>query len=763
MINVTTIGLTMLVMTTGLSLAESAPVGAPSVGDIELIRSLSQAGAAPVTNHPLTVAAPPLTQLQYVTSWLGNTFGNGKDWVQKDGNALAVGADGACYVTARWDESGKGIGIYKNGGCAGQMQGVSAGGGAAAVDERYACFSTAGQVKGSTGTNELTHGISRFHLDGTPAPWDDGLVTSRGGMKNFLPIGPQWLAGAVLHGGELFVGDPATDTIRVFNRETMQEKRRFPCEHPFRMTVDQQGLLWVIRRENSNWQGLPTEIVKYTLTGKPTGVAITGTNAAGATALAVDPAGHLLVAGPNSQVLKFAIAKGTPHVVETLGVKDGVYAGAPGAMAPDKLLGLWGVGADAAGNIYTLGSSPATGGCVDLRKFSPQGRQLWQLVSTQFTDTAGVDPASDGADVYTRDKHFVMDYRQPPGQQWTWQGFTLDSRLDDGRVEPRMSRSMFTWASPMVRRLDGRLYLFERPGYYLGIFRHGPGELFVPSGLIDLTALWQKKITDTNHVHFYTWPEQQNKLARWIWRDRTGDGKIQADEFESRPDLVEAIEAVADSWVDTRGDIWLCGGGKSGRCLWHLPLQGFDAQQNPIYRLADLVPLKLPDEFLNKDGVNYYGARRLIYDAETDVMYLAGETKEHTNKKLHWGAIGTEVIRYDDWSKPMRRVRWRIALPTEPKNADFFFNSLTVAGQRLFCIVRFKSTIYTYDTETGQPVGLITPGPEVGGASGWCDMANGIQAFRRQNGEILLFAEDDYRERIILYRIPPPEKMPNKN
>lgn len=144
-------------------------------------------------------------------------------------------------------------------------------------------------------------------------------------------------------------------------------------------------------------------------------------------------------------------------------------------------------------------------------------------------------------------------------------------------------------------------------------------------------------------------------------------------------------------------------------------------------------------------------------------MYLAGETKEHTNKKLHWGAIGTEVIRYDDWSKPMRRVRWRIALPTEPKNADFFFNSLTVAGQRLFCIVRFKSTIYTYDTETGQPVGLITPGPEVGGASGWCDMANGIQAFRRQNGEILLFAEDDYRERIILYRIPPPEKMPNKN
>ena len=87
--------------------------------------------------------------LQYTAGWFGNSLNNvtpylrngnvpdfSYEYVQKDGNALAVSADGTCYVTSGWDETGRGLGFYKNGHNAGQAAGVSALGAAVAVDEQ---------------------------------------------------------------------------------------------------------------------------------------------------------------------------------------------------------------------------------------------------------------------------------------------------------------------------------------------------------------------------------------------------------------------------------------------------------------------------------------------------------------------------------------------------------------------------------------------------------------------------------------------------
>ena len=57
----------------------------------------------------------------------------------------------------------------------------------------------------------------------------------------------------------------------------------------------------------------------------------------------------------------------------------------------------------------------------------------------------------------------------------------------------------------------------------------------------------------------------------------------------------------------------------------------------------------------------------------------------------------------------------------------------------------------------GTEVGLFEPGPTVGGVenTGWIDILTGITAFRRANGEYLVFVEEDYKAKVLMYRWKP--------
>ena len=57
----------------------------------------------------------------------------------------------------------------------------------------------------------------------------------------------------------------------------------------------------------------------------------------------------------------------------------------------------------------------------------------------------------------------------------------------------------------------------------------------------------------------------------------------------------------------------------------------------------------------------------------------------------------------------------------------------------------------------GGEVGVLDPGPTVGGveATGWIDVLTGITAFKRSDGEHLVFVEEDYRGKSVLYRWRP--------
>ena len=47
------------------------------------------------------------------------------------------------------------------------------------------------------------------------------------------------------------------------------------------------------------------------------------------------------------------------------------------------------------------------------------------------------------------------------------------------------------------------------------------------------------------------------------------------------------------------------------------------------------------------------------------------------------------------------------------------------------------------------------PGPEVDGCCGWLDFNNAINAMKRMDGEYILFAEDDGRQKVNMFRWRP--------
>lgn len=61
-----------------------------------------------------------------------------------------------------------------------------------------------------------------------------------------------------------------------------------------------------------------------------------------------------------------------------------------------------------------------------------------------------------------------------------------------------------------------------------------------------------------------------------------------------------------------------------------------------------------------------------------------------------------------------------------------------------------------YNLRDGSAVGSMKPGPEVHGESGWVDFRDGIRAIRRRDGSYLVFVEEDYKGKSLVYRLEDP-------
>ena len=134
--------------------------------------------------------------------------------------------------------------------------------------------------------------------------------------------------------------------------------------------------------------------------------------------------------GPGQHVIKFFDISGEPELVKTFGEPGGIGgAGTPGEVTKTKFWGLTGCGSDAAGNLYICISEEG----VILRRFAVKDAdklvfdtdKVAECYGLHFMDNAGLDPASDGREIWGKQEHYLMDYSKPAGQQWTLAAYTV--------------------------------------------------------------------------------------------------------------------------------------------------------------------------------------------------------------------------------------------------------------------------------------------------------------------------------------------------
>lgn len=682
--------------------------------------------------------------LEYRTTWLGNSFGGGDKWVQDFIEGMFVAPDGTVYTASVWDEAGREFGIYKNGNVIGlckETHGWGTGGGYAITANSRFIF--IGHLQGNEGGHLqgkeyppkgiIWVGISRYDKEGNPAPFPGG--GGRFGAMLILHSVPdegraEDIEYAQVHGLAadekfLYVSDQYENEIKVYDVETMKPLRRWKVTGPRQLALDKKGNIWVIQ-----WEKAKKKIISFSPTGKQLPQIITFSPEVIPTALCFDNKGRLFVAdnGKAQQILIYGDLETKPKLVGTFGEKGGMFGGkTPGLVGPLRFAGLKGIGVDGKGNIYVGCSLPACGAVI--RAFSPQGKLLWELLGLEFVHTADPDPTTDAQDAYSPTKHYKLDWsKTTPGSEWRWFSLTIDP------FRYPQDLRLSNIEAPLIRYIQGKKYLVVRGMYehILLIYRFD-GEIAVPSVIFSREHLKDPLLKDV----------PQPKKGRWIWRDVNGDGKFQAEEFYDA-DGVEEGEFWA-WWVDEEGGVWY--GLQDGR-IYYFPLLGIDKYGNLIYKRSEAKELSMPSP------MNHL--LRIEYHPREDVMFLSGYTTDNPKSGEEWGIVGTEILRFDGWMKGNRVPRWRINLVYEPRS-DVFVKAFCTAGDYLFAAECKSAKIHIYRLDTGEKVGEITPGPEVKGESGWIDFPDAIRAYRRKDGEYLIFVEEDWKNKVIIYRWRPKE------
>lgn len=759
------IGLTVLAIAVGLAWKACATAN----GATAVATSLSEPTSATISSGKPTErvsAAQARSKARtpvagYAGSWIGNSFpGGGLTWqppfrpyVQPQINDIAVSPDGIVYANNYYDEASLVMAMYRDGAPAPMdCGGVTSGGGwAAASNGKYVFMS---YIDGNNNA-----GVERFTLKGTKAPFSGGVSSNRDGCGNAVVVERGDVYGkvdsqakiAAIYGmaasrEELYVTDSAANKIKVYSADTLRLMRSWPVRLPRRIAYDPVT--------NSVWVGIgssrPTgsfaggRILHFDANGKPLPGTIT--RVAIPMGMAMDGSSLLVAdAGPDMQIKRFA-ASG--RQIGSFGINGGFLAGpVPGVMAGARLAYPDGLGVDARGNIYVsesmyfanydkeAGYGPfgvsALGAAYDsgLVSFSPTGKERWGVFG-RGGQAAAADPASDGRDVYTLTGHYKMNYSKSAGREQTFYSQTLDAIHYP--LDVRIAEAADNAIPTIVRVINvgGHKYMFSSDQYSgnFGVYRFN-GEIAAPQAMFSRRRL-------------EFWGDDIQPDGASLWYDANGNGSPDAGEFSRSPFLT----AQSNDFVpDANGDVWIADTDESG--VVEFPMAGLDRHGGLTW--------DAPRVFGNPPP--FSSIHRLEYIASADVLYVSGYTASAPKGATPYGrdVAGTTLARYDHWlaggGKSM--PSWTSSLPCDGANAIMTW---AVAGQKIFAGL-FESSgtgpnIYVYDAGSGDRVGEMHPGRETNHYMGWLDGQQVLEAYRRADGEYLVFEEEEMNGKVTLLR-----------
>ena len=678
-----------------------------------------------VWSGPALLRAQTLDGTPYVNSWIGNTFGKPAEHIPNSIDHLYVTPSGKVAIITRWDEGGSNVALYS---ATGAQLGIPVESGTgswgrnsgdAVFADDTAIYQAMTQDGGydadgvrfpaDPATNWKC--IRRFHLDGRSAPfpggkgYDGSMLVVATGTSDSAP------SGVLVYNQELYVSDPDTGRILVYDAVTMSETplRSFPVANPGRLDHDRLGYLWMLDKT----QG---KLIRLSLTGEIQASSITFPSTTIPTAFCIDKVNdRILVAnnGPDQNILIYTDIFTTPVLTSTFGATGGINSGVAGLVAPLKFSEPKGVGIDAAGNIF-VGNNGVTQGGARLEKYSATGTLQWRLNGLIFTDNGDLNPA-DETEFHTKEFKFHLDLGNTnPGSEWSLAAMTLNKVKYPADPRIANSPSHQFWTTAYTRHVSGKklLYVSDMYGGSLAIYRFDAatdGETAIPSGIFEF---------DTSEV---------------IWRDANGDGLRDPGEDDAK-----SIDNLYSTHIfpDAQGGVWKANRDNAAGRIRYFPLQGFDAHGNPRYSYASS---------LTYTPAELFDVKRLEYDAPNDVLYATGRS---TNAVADdWSAAGDRLVRYNDFTNNLTRsTAWSISLPyttaSSPAN-NTNVKAFCEAGDYLFLIAYREGRIYVHRKTDGTKVGELLPTAATGNTSGWSDINGAIRATRRANGEYLIFAEEN--------------------
>ena len=735
-------------------------------------------------------------------TWIGNSYPGGKFHVPQDIDALCATPDGRVFSNTFWDEGGGNVTEFKDGkvlGNAGHTHGWGATGGKAiACNAKHLFIGCRMQNEGG-GLNDLSTwppkgkqwlGISRRPLDDIkkPAPFEGGKGGKGDTLKEaFLVVAEvddnkdaSDLHGIAADEKRLYVSCPSDNTIKIYDAATMAKITEWKIERPGPIALAKDGTLWMLQEKT---KADAARLVRLDSKGKvqPGYAAFEAEN--NPTNIASTPSDYIAIVdqGPRQQV-HFVTATGIGSVL-TIGLKGGIFStksvnesekpmmrtksypsgtlqgdtaatelfskmaakrdephNVVGPTYAEVLLGSFSnlrfnnpsaIAFDAQGNFYIANRGSTGGGSTVLESYSPDKKLRWRLFGLNFVDMADIDPQDD-TQIFTKEERFVYDYTKTGAEAWKYEAYTVNPFAN-----PQDPRIHIWSAGAWIRRIGNARFQFvnDMNGEHLQVYRFN-GEIAVPQ------TLFAKRLIKKEN-----WPPNQPEKGEWIWADKNRNSVFDAGEYESRETDASSAQGW---WVDDNGGVWLATEKQGVR---YFPCEVSNAVPTWSYDTMQTFP----------HATEFDEVKRVRYDVKTDTLYLGGTKGDDKNQ--HWKPMGPVMARYDNWLRGDKKLRWQIMAPyqrgsqghesCEPMGfdvaGDYVFVPYTGAGKE----IGYKTGhIEVFRADNGQSVGWMEPGDDIG-EIGLQDIRECLRAHKRADGEYIVFLEDDYKAKIVMYRWKP--------
>ena len=702
-------------------------------------------------------------ELPCEVSWVGNDWGGNPNWVLQDVDDLCVTPEGEIFTHVGWEEGGGNVMHFSQAGtwngAATHTHGWGYGGGeAVTASSKYVFVAQHAENEHGGLVDAATWPPKGFQWWGVSrrlrsdfrsgSPFEGGKGGKGDTLKASFKVVAEVSEGTAetIRGmwateSELYVAVKREGVVRVYDAETMAEKRSWRVSRPDRMVMDARGMLWILCAPEDEQTGA-WALARYDAVGKETS-RLTFGDAVRPTDLAIDAKGRLLVsdAGVSQQILLYdGLERAAPSPCGTFGEPRGIFGGpVAGRVGERRFNHPRGIGADAAGNVYVANDGCTGGGGTVLESYGPDGALRWRRGGLFFVDLADFD-AETGRDIYSKEERFTVDFSKPAGQQAVYAAYTVNpwKYPDDPRLHIWSANAWFL-------KLQGVPVLFvSNMGQdYVQACRFNfamDGETAVPAALFSKKQVKRKPDG---------WPRGQPADGAWCWTDRNGDGAMQADEYE-------AVEKAGGGcmFVDVQGTLWRV----FREAAYGVAFKGFSEKGVPQWAWKDAREVARPVEISE--------LRRFKVDVERDIVAFGGDAG--ADKHQHWKPMGPMVAVYRDALKGKPVKLWSAVLPYSKgskghESAEPM--SFEIAGDFLFvCYTRGLAEdntkwafVKVYGLADGRFIGNLVP-ERVTGELGLLDLEDALRVQRLRDGSYVLFLEDDYKAKNVMMRWRPNEK-----